>query len=103
LKKRSRGYKENGREQLGGICATGYGCGVSSCEVWLFGLFFFILRTADKSWNELLPIDLNRADFVTFRGPEVESWFGVPEGSDPAAENEWSLLPFMALSDGAHA
>ncbi|KAL2753457.1 hypothetical protein ACRALDRAFT_2110863, partial [Sodiomyces alcalophilus JCM 7366] len=37
------------------------------------------------------------------RGPEVESWFGVPEGSDPAAEFGWSLLPFMALSDGAHA
>jgi Transport protein Avl9 len=37
------------------------------------------------------------------RGPEVETWFGVPEGSDPAAEYDWSLLPFMALSDGAHA
>ncbi|KAJ9154813.1 Lalv9 family protein [Pleurostoma richardsiae] len=37
------------------------------------------------------------------RGPEVETWFGVPEGSDPAVENDWPLLPFMALSDGAHA
>jgi hypothetical protein len=37
------------------------------------------------------------------RGPEVETWFGVPEGSDPAAEYDWGLLPFMALSDGAHA
>ncbi|OCK84180.1 cytoplasm protein [Lepidopterella palustris CBS 459.81] len=37
------------------------------------------------------------------RGPEVEGWFGVEEGSDPASENEWHLLPFMALSDGAHA
>lgn len=37
------------------------------------------------------------------RGPEVETWFGVDEGSDPAAEFGWSLLPFMALSDGAHA
>ena len=37
------------------------------------------------------------------RGPEVESWFGADEGSDPALENEWPLLPFMALSDGAHA
>ncbi|KAH0551250.1 hypothetical protein GP486_007452, partial [Trichoglossum hirsutum] len=35
-------------------------------------------------------------------GPEVESWFGVEDGSDPAIENEWPLLPFMALSDGAH-
>ncbi|KAF2760644.1 hypothetical protein EJ05DRAFT_436352 [Pseudovirgaria hyperparasitica] len=37
------------------------------------------------------------------RGPEVESWYGVPPSSDPAHENEWPLLPFMALSDGAHA
>ncbi|KAF2401977.1 hypothetical protein EJ06DRAFT_370124 [Trichodelitschia bisporula] len=37
------------------------------------------------------------------RGPEVETWIGVEEGSDPATENEWPLLPFMALSDGAHA
>ncbi len=37
------------------------------------------------------------------RGPEIETWFGVPEGSDPAAEYDWPLLPFMALSDGAHA
>jgi hypothetical protein len=32
----------------------------------------------------------------------VESWFGAEEGTDPAIENEWPLLPFMALSDGAH-
>jgi hypothetical protein len=37
------------------------------------------------------------------RGPEVESWFGVEEGVDPAAKYGWNLLPFMALSDGAHA
>jgi hypothetical protein len=37
------------------------------------------------------------------RGPEVEIWLGAEEGSDPATENEWGLLPFMALSDGAHA
>ncbi|KAI9711651.1 MAG: hypothetical protein M1812_007084 [Candelaria pacifica] len=36
------------------------------------------------------------------RGPEVETWFGVEDGSDPAEENDWPLLPFMALSDGAH-
>lgn len=42
-------------------------------------------------------------DFHHLRGPEVETWFGVAEGSDPAAENNWTLLPFMALSDGAHA
>lgn len=37
------------------------------------------------------------------RGPEVESWYGVSEGADPALDYGWSLLPFMALSDGAHA
>ncbi|KAK7927729.1 LAlv9 family protein- variant [Apiospora marii] len=42
-------------------------------------------------------------DFHHARGPEVEKWFGVPEGSDPAADWDWTLLPFMALSDGAHA
>lgn len=42
-------------------------------------------------------------DFHHARGPEVEKWFGVPEGTDPAADWDWSLLPFMALSDGAHA
>lgn len=42
-------------------------------------------------------------DFHHARGPEVETWFGVEEGRDPAAEYDWTLLPFMALSDGAHA
>ena len=37
------------------------------------------------------------------RGPEVETWFGVEDGFDPAEEFQWPLLPFMALSDGAHA
>ena len=37
------------------------------------------------------------------RGPEIERWFGVGDGTDPAADNDWSFLPFMALSDGAHA
>lgn len=36
------------------------------------------------------------------RGPEIESWFGVDDGYDPATDNDWSFLPFMALSDGAH-
>ena len=36
------------------------------------------------------------------RGPEIESWFGVDDGADPVADNDWSFLPFMALSDGAH-
>ncbi|KAF2010305.1 LAlv9 family protein [Aaosphaeria arxii CBS 175.79] len=42
-------------------------------------------------------------DFHHARGPEVETWLGVEEGTDPASDNDWSLLPFMALSDGAHA
>ncbi len=36
------------------------------------------------------------------RGPEIETWFGAKGGIDPAIENDWTLLPFMALSDGAH-
>jgi hypothetical protein len=42
-------------------------------------------------------------DFHHARGPEVEKWFGVDEGIDPAIKYNWPLLPFMALSDGAHA
>lgn len=42
-------------------------------------------------------------DFHHARGPEVEKWFGVEEDRDPATEYDWPLLPFMALSDGAHA
>lgn len=31
-------------------------------------------------------------------------WFGVPlSAEDPAVQYDWPLLPFMALSDGAHA
>jgi hypothetical protein len=33
----------------------------------------------------------------------VETWLGADEGIDPATENDWGLLPFMALTDGAHA
>lgn len=40
-------------------------------------------------------------DFHHARGPEIELSIG-DEGTDPVAENDWSLLPFMALSDGAH-
>ena len=36
------------------------------------------------------------------RGPEIETWYGLSEGADPATDNDWSFLPFMALSDGAH-
>ncbi|CAD0084002.1 unnamed protein product, partial [Aureobasidium vineae] len=33
----------------------------------------------------------------------VERWVGVDQGYDPAIDNDWQLLPFLALSDGAHA
>jgi hypothetical protein len=41
-------------------------------------------------------------DFHHARGPEIELCIGE-EDIDIAAKNDWSLLPFMALSDGAHA
>lgn len=56
-------------------------------------------RTAVKSFVPLVTV----IDFHHARGPEVESWFGATEGTDPAVDYGWSLLPFMALSDGAHA
>jgi hypothetical protein len=42
-------------------------------------------------------------DFHHARGPETEMWFGAPAGTDPGVDYDWPLLPFMALSDGAHA
>jgi len=42
-------------------------------------------------------------DFHHARGPEIELWLGCAPDTDPALENDWGLLPFMALSDGAHA
>ena len=41
-------------------------------------------------------------DFNHHRGPEIEHWIGAAEGSDPTAENDWHLIPYMALPDGAH-
>ena len=52
-------------------------------------------------WDHTLP--LGSANATEKRGPEVETWIGVEDGSDPASENEWPLLPFMAISDGAHS
>lgn len=45
----------------------------------------------------------SRTELTRRRGPEIESWFGVEDGIDAAIDNDWSFLPFMALSDGAHA
>ena len=59
--------------------------------------------TTEKGANPgFIPL-VSVVDFHHARGPEVETWFGVEEGHDPAAEYDWPLLPFMALSDGAHA
>ncbi len=40
-------------------------------------------------------------DFHHHRGPEIEHWFGAGDG-DPTDENDWHLIPYMALPDGAH-
>lgn len=58
--------------------------------------------TPRSSTSNFVPL-VTVIGFHHARGPEVESWFGVPEGADPAMDYGWSLLPFMALSDGAHA
>ena len=56
----------------------------------------------DKPQEPFVPL-ITVVGFHHARGPEVENWFGVEDGFDPAIEYEWTLLPFMALSDGAHA
>ena len=40
-------------------------------------------------------------DFHHARGPEVSHWFGASD-TDPTSENDWGLIPYMALPDGAH-
>lgn len=52
---------------------------------------------ADSSFQPLVCV----VDFHHLRGPEIEHWIGA-EGSDPTAENDWHLIPYMALPDGAH-
>lgn len=56
----------------------------------------------DPNKSVFIPL-VSVVDFHHARGPEVEMWFGVEEGRDPAVEWDWTLLPFMALTDGAHA
>ena len=41
-------------------------------------------------------------DFHHHRGPEISHWFGTPPTTDPTTENDWHLIPYMALPDGAH-
>lgn len=43
-------------------------------------------------------------DFHHARGPEIEHWIGTDESHpDPTEGNDWSLIPYMALPDGAHS
>ena len=42
-------------------------------------------------------------DFHHARGPEIEHWIGAPPSRDPAEDNDWGLIPYMALPDGAHS
>lgn len=46
-------------------------------------------------------------DFHHARGPEIEHWIGGSPAANPAAnpdvDNDWSLIPYMALPDGAHS
>ncbi|KIX05739.1 uncharacterized protein Z518_03711 [Rhinocladiella mackenziei CBS 650.93] len=48
-----------------------------------------------------LPPQVAVVDFHHARGPEVEFWVDE-QGEELYKRNDWSLLPFMALSDGAH-
>lgn len=50
----------------------------------------------------VVPLHLLHTEEYLVRGPEVEFWLSKT-GEDWNAQNDWSLLPFMALSDGAHA
>lgn len=60
-------------------------------------------RSSDSTMrSDFVPL-VAVVDFHHARGPEVEMWFGAQDGFDPAIEYDWPLLPFMALSDGAHA
>lgn len=52
--------------------------------------------------RRVLPLPYIVSHLTPYRGPEIELWVGPQEGEDPAAENDWSLLPFMALADGSH-
>jgi hypothetical protein len=40
-------------------------------------------------------------DFHHARGPEIEHWFGAGD-ANVTEENDWHLIPYMALPDGAH-
>ncbi|CCF56597.1 hypothetical protein KAFR_0B03010 [Kazachstania africana CBS 2517] len=54
---------------------------------------------ADKTKPSIVGICL--VDFHHKRGPEVEYWHGLPEGTDAA--DLWPNLPFQALPDGSHS
>lgn len=57
-------------------------------------------RTPLPSFKPLVCV----VDFHHARGPEIEHWIGDPPGHDPAEDNnDWGLIPYMALPDGAHS
>ncbi|KAJ5204545.1 Late secretory pathway protein AVL9 [Penicillium cinerascens] len=55
------------------------------------------VQMAERKYDPIVLV----IDFHHARGPEIEHCI-ADEGTNPAIENDWSLLPFMALSDGAH-
>lgn len=57
------------------------------------------MATASTTFQPLVCV----VDFHHARGPEIEHWFGSSSPSnDPASDNDWQLIPYMALPDGAH-
>ncbi|EDO19312.1 hypothetical protein Kpol_1036p57 [Vanderwaltozyma polyspora DSM 70294] len=51
--------------------------------------------------NQEVIVGVGVVDFHHTRGPEVEYWHGLPEGTDESTL--WPNLPFQALPDGSHS
>lgn len=61
-------------------------------------------RTHNQVIKDNWPRGITQTDTYAnaiYRGPEIEHCI-ANQGVNPATDNDWSLLPFMALSDGAH-
>lgn len=55
----------------------------------------------ERQFNPLVCV----VDFNHHRGPEIEHWIGLENGTEEAdiiTTNDWGLIPYMALPDGAH-